>query len=1145
MNTQSQSSATADHAARHTRASLLGWVPEPAVQEALLEERVRLELRGLLASQLRAQSPIAEVAHLSLIAAVAVLIWTRVPTTAVIGWLLVVVAATALRVWVRHRLEVMAAVPDYVVKSVRRSTIAVALAWSAGMVVVAQDLPLEHLALIMVIFTGLVAGATATLAADPVSYYSFMGILLGPLGLSVIAHGQTRSHLVGLVLTGLFAGAMALLYRRTFHALRSHLHTVKRLEFGQDNAVRERGFLDALLTSAPNAIVALGRQGRILGVNAGFERMFGYRSEEAIGKVLDDLIVPAPDREAAGELQARVTTGCVVVEEVKRRRKDGRSLTLRVSAAPVRGVADGTMFVLYDDITAVKQAEEARREAEEQYRELVESAADLVWQVDLEGRWTFTNAACERIYGIEAAELLGRRLTERSDSVHVEPDLAALAEVLGGAEVVDYETVHRTADGAARHLSFSARPVRDETGRIVGAHGTARDVSERVAAREALEKAREAAERAAKARSAFLANMSHEIRTPMNGVLGMTELLLDTDLTPEQRRSTELVHSSAEALLRILDDTLDFSKIESGYFELEEIPFELPGLVDSTVRPLAVRAVESGIELVYDVRPDVPHVVRGDPGRLRQVLNNLVGNALKFTHEGEVVLSVSLEGSRDGGAAIRFAVRDTGIGIASNQLSAIFGEFEQGDVSTTRKYGGTGLGLAISQRIVRLMRGEIEVTSELGRGSEFTFVVSFQAEPDQEVAVGRADKAVLEGLRALVVADNATNRRMVREILSLAGVVVDEARDGDRGLEALRSRAGDGVPYQLAIVDAHMPGMDGFELASTVRDDAVLAETQVMMLTSAGRRGDAKRCRELGISAYLPKPVSRSDLLDAAAVLADSGSAERPGCLVTRHAIEETRRRLSILLAEDNPVNQQVAATMLRKRGHSVDIVENGRQAVEALAESRFDVVLMDIQMPELDGVAATAEIRRMSGCEQLPIIAITAHAMGGDRDRCLAAGMSGYIAKPFKPHQLFAAVEGWGAYASAEDHTQPSAEPAPVDLDGFRRMMREGDVEEVVDEMIEAFVADAPGRMKQLAEVVAQRDANAIERAAHTLKSAAATIGAHGLADLLKQTEAAGRAGEIERAAGLIARLSREQESVLTYLRAETAVRSEGDQRQ
>jgi PAS domain S-box-containing protein len=768
-------------------------------------------------------------------------------------------------------------------------------------------------------------------------------------------------------------------------------------------------------------------------------------------------------------------------------------------------------------------------DAEEQYRELVEEASDLVWQLDRDGQWTYLNQATQRIYGLSPRELLGRRFIELVDSEHVERDEEAFRDVLRGGQSTDYETVHRDAQGHTRHLSVASRPVRDASGEIVGARGIARDVSERVAAREALEAAREAAERAAEAKSAFLATMSHEIRTPMNGVLGMLELLLDGDLGAETRRSAELARSAAESLLAVINDVLDFSKIEAGQVELEVATFDLPALVTSVVRLLAVNASAKGVELTCDLRPEVPHSVRGDPGRLRQVLNNLVGNAIKFTPSGEVVVLVEFDGERDGRAVARFTVSDTGVGIAPDKLERVFEEFTQADVSTARKYGGTGLGLAISQRLVRLMGGEIEVISAEGRGSEFTFAIALPVAGERVGAPEPSELESLKGVHALVVDDNPTHRRVVQEILSPAGVELDEAAEARSGLDAMRQAVADGESYELAIIDAYMPGQDGFELAQAVREDPELGDTKLMMLTSAGQRGDGQRCRELGIEAYLTKPASRLELLEAAAAVMVGNASESGRDLITRYSIRRTRERLRVLLAEDNPVNREVAAAMLRRRGHEVETVNNGAEAVTAVHGGDYDVVLMDLEMPEMDGIQATREIRSDPALAELPIVAVTAHVVASERERCDEAGMTGFVVKPFKPYELFAAVEGWELSDSEPVSGPPPA--APVDLEGLREMMREAGAEDAVESMLKVYQEDAPGRMKAIEGAVSAKEGEEIRQAAHAYKSAAGTIMARELAELLQALEDAGEADDAEAVTELMPKLRHEHQAVLAQV--------------
>jgi len=644
--------------------------------------------------------------------------------------------------------------------------------------------------------------------------------------------------------------------------------------------------------------------------------------------------------------------------------------------------------------------------------------------------------------------------------------------------------------------------------------------------------ARDLAQRTAQARSAFLANMSHEIRTPMNAVLGFVELVLDTELSMEQRRALELVRSSSEALLTILNDILDYSKIEATHLELEAIPFDLSKVVHATVSLLAVRAREKHLELLADVSPEVPHGVRGDPTRLRQVLTNLVGNAIKFTEQGEVVVSVTTAGVEDGRTRVRFGVRDTGIGIPSKQRVAIFDEFTQADASMTRRYGGTGLGLAISQKLVRLMGGELAVASEVGRGSEFSFTVSLPVETAAELPGG--SRASLGGRRVLVVDDNETNRRILRDMLAAEGVTVDAATDGARGLEALRRAAASAAPYDLTILDAQMPGQDGFALAAAVRADPRVARARLLMLTSAGQRGDGERCRKVGIEAYLTKPISRADLIEALGVVLAAGGVGGVGAapdVITRHSIAESRRSLRILLAEDNLVNQQVAVAMLAKRGHQVDAVGNGREAVAAVQRGGYDVVLMDIQMPEMDGFQATAAIRALPQGRDLPIVALTAHALSGERENCLARGMTAYLTKPSKGHELFALIEGPPEPARVTPPSERRAAPVPVDLDAFRAMLREAGAEEAVESILDTFERQAPERMAALVTALGTRDADQITRAAHVFRGAAATIGAHALAGLLQHIEAAARGGDVDEPTAALEPLKQEAAAVLYHL--------------
>jgi signal transduction histidine kinase/DNA-binding response OmpR family regulator len=658
----------------------------------------------------------------------------------------------------------------------------------------------------------------------------------------------------------------------------------------------------------------------------------------------------------------------------------------------------------------IRRRLESEAALETRFQYAARATNDAIWDWDLVTHGLTWTSGIETVFR-HPIGAIGPTSSWRHEHLHPEDServalsLQRLFE--SGGETWSSEYRFKTGDGNFVPVLDRGYVIRDKTGRGIRMIGAMMDITALKQAEREMQRAKDAAEASDRAKSEFLANMSHEIRTPMNGVIGMTELALNTDLTGEQREYLGMVKSSADSLLGIINDILDFSKIEAGKLDLFPIPFNLRDHVAEGLRPLAWRAHEKGLELTCDIRPEVPEEIVADPTRLHQIILNLVGNAIKFTDRGEVAITVSVNSTQQDQADLHFQVRDTGIGIPAEKQAIVFQAFAQADSSTARKFGGTGLGLSISAQLVQMMGGRIWVESEPDKGSCFQF--TFRA----KVSAGSSRPEPLEmsglaGLAVLVVDDNHTNRCILGEMLTNWGMKPILAASGAGALTVLEERRSPAPFFALLLTDSGMPDMDGFSLVEKLRLLPAARQIVSIMLTSAGQRGDAARCQELGIAAYLTKPVMQSQLLDAILnVLGKATPAPHKAPLVTRHTLRESKRRLQILLAEDNAVNQLLARHLLEKEGHAVVVAATGREALEALKRQLFDIVLMDVQMPEMDGYEATAAIRARESTvgTHIPIIAMTAHAMSGDKELCLAAGMDGYVAKPIHAKELFDAI--------------------------------------------------------------------------------------------------------------------------------------------
>ncbi|HTB20771.1 MAG TPA: response regulator [Bryobacteraceae bacterium] len=775
-----------------------------------------------------------------------------------------------------------------------------------------------------------------------------------------------------------------------------------------ENMLRERTqLLDTLIQTSPVGIIVHDPQRVVTLANPAFCEIFGYTEQECVGRRLEELIVqPGAELAFLANIQ-RIADGAVLQGSMKRQTKSGILVDVEVHAK--RLLADGEYcgaFALFQDITKRVEAETALRQSEEVFRTLCAAAPIGVFRTDENGVGIYSNDRLKEIHGLDMDEI------NADPSMKVHPDdvekvVANRRANMARGERFSEQFRYLKPNGEVVWVTLEGGPIRGSDGRLQGYVGVMEDITVLREAHEQMREAKEAADAASRAKSEFLANMSHEIRTPMNGIIGMTELALDTELEPSQREYLNAVKYSADSLLTVINDILDFSKIEVGKLSLDPIEFNLRDHLGQAMKILAARAHEKGLELACFVPPELPDFVVGDPVRLRQVILNLIGNAIKFTEKGEVVLRVEQESNQTGGMSLHFAISDTGIGIPADKQQLIFEPFAQADTSTTRRYGGTGLGLSICSRLIGMMNGRIWLESEVGRGSTFHFTAGFGIASILS-APPAADPVILKNLRVLIVDDNATNRQILEKTLSYWNMRPTSAPGAEAGIARLHEARAAGAPFGLMVVDCHMPDMDGFMLVEHLRKLPEMRDLVIVMLTSGGQRGDGQRCKELGIAAYLIKPVVQSDLLEALLrVLGPRPEAALPVQVVTRHTLREGRLPLRVLLAEDNAVNQRLAVRLLEKEGHSVVVAGDGAKALAALERQQFDLILMDVQMPIMDGMEATAAIRKLEqgNGKHIPIVAMTAHAMAGDRQRFLSLGMDGYVSKPIHSRDLFDAI--------------------------------------------------------------------------------------------------------------------------------------------
>jgi len=881
-----------------------------------------------------------------------------------------------------------------------------------------------------------------------------------------------------------------------------------------EQVLRKRtNFLDTLIASSPMAILVADETDRVELINPAFEKLFGYSCAESIGKSIKEVFGDTRMQAEIAMHREQMYSRQTIHKTTQRKRKDGEFVDVEIHGAllVIEGQVQGFLAV-YQDISQRVSDERAIRESEELFRSLSAAAPIGIFRTDARGQCLYANERWAEMSGRPVEEALGSKWI---NAVHPEDRKRAKAMwYSGGGREQGTESESRLLkpDGTVRWIRSDSKALLGADGTVQGYVGVIEDITERRKVAERLLEAKEAAEAASRAKSEFLANMSHEIRTPMNGILGMTELALDTELSGEQREYLDMVRSSAESLLGIINDILDFSKIEAGRLDLECVPFSVLDCIEDALRPLAVRAQDKGLELTWSAQGEIPEQVRGDPTRLRQIVINLAGNAIKFTKQGVVSVSVERWPSADEQLCIRFTVSDSGVGIPKEKHKQIFEAFSQADTSTTREFGGTGLGLSISARLVKLMHGEIWLESVPEKGSKFYFTARFApAMEEDEVSTGPFS-GELAGKKALVVDDNEVNRQLLARLLTHWGMQPSMAADGFEAVATFEKSVRDGAQFSIVLLDQNMPGMNGYEVASRIRKTSGGEKVALLLLSSAPKASEQGRAEELGIAQRLTKPLRRAKLHEA--IL----HALEITCVSDPRREEEFQGEqavgLRLLLAEDNLVNQKLAYQLLKKMGHEVTLAANGKEAVDMVREESFDLILMDIQMPVMGGVEATQKIRdwQTPSGEHIPIIAMTAHAMAGDEERYLRAGMDGYVSKPIRRELLRAEIERFARPQTRREGKRmekSKVEAGNSQFDLAEMMERVDNDRELLHDLLVIFKDEFPGYLQALRAAAKSKDMKSLKTLGHTLKGMLSNLAAARAAAAAAKLEHLGSAGD------------------------------------